>query len=104
MQTEIVALSEKRHIAVVSHDDVEAILERCNRLSKTEQVNTDGFFHRATVPNIFMVKWLNEEWQRGNMIRYPSPEFNAMLRRKLDDPEYAYLNVGGPRHMVGFGK
>ena len=104
MQTEIVQLNEKRHIAVVSHDDVEAVLERCKRLAKTEQTNTDGLFHLATVPNIFMVKWLNEEWQRGNNIRYLSSEFKELLRRKLSDPEYAYLKVGGPRHKVGYGK
>src|SRR5689334_359371 len=101
MQTEIVKLNEKRAIAVVSHDDVEGILESCKRLAKTEQTHTDGVYHFARVPNIFMVKWLNEEWQRGNNIRYMSREFKDLLRRKLEDPEYAKFKVGGPRHKVG---
>lgn len=103
MQTEIVKLTENRSIAVVSRDDVQAVLDRNKELQTVEQTNTDGFYHRATVPNIFMVKWLNEEWDRGNFIRYLSPEFNDLVRRKLNDPEYAHLNVGGPRHRVGYG-
>jgi hypothetical protein len=102
MKTEIVKLNEKRSIAVVSTDDVEPILEGNKTLRGVEQTNTDGFRHKARIPNILMVKWLNEEWARGSNVRYLSTEWDAVVARKLKDPEYAYLLVDGPSHWVGY--
>lgn len=103
MQTEIVKLSEKRTIAVCSTDDVEPYLERNKYWRATEQTNTDGLRHKASIPNIVMVQWLNEAWQRGQNVRYLSSEWNEIVAQKLKDPEWAYLLVGGPSHRVGWG-
>ncbi len=102
MQTVIVPLTEKRNIAVYSVDDVEPYLERNKVLRGLEQ-KSDWGRHVATIPNIVMVTWLNEEWQRGNHIRYLSPEWDVVVARKLKDPAWAYLRTDKPSHTVGFG-
>lgn len=103
MKTEIVPLTEKRTIAVVSADDVEPMLDHNQMLRSMEQTNTDGMKHVASIPNIIMVKWLNEAWQRGQNVRYLSDEWNELVALKLKDPEWAFLRVDGPTHRVGYG-
>lgn len=103
MHTEIVKLTERRNIAVVSTDDVEPYLDHNRMLRSLHQPNTDGLKHVASVPNIIMVKWLNEAWQRGHNVRYLSPEWDEIVKQKLKDPEWAYLRVDAPSHRVGWG-
>lgn len=91
MKTEIVQL-ERRHVAVYSIDDVEPILEH-NKLLRTMEQKSDWGRHVGTVPNIIAVKWLNEEWQRGNPIRYLSREWMDLVEKKLNDPDWAYLRT-----------
>lgn len=102
MQTEIVKLTEKRNIAVYSTDDVEPILDY-NKLLRTLGQKSDWGRHVATVPDVISVKWLNEEWKRGNFMRYLSREWDELLARKLKDPEWAYLRTDAPTSFVGFG-
>lgn len=102
MQTEIVKLTERRSIAVYSTADVEPILEH-NKALRTIDQQSDWGRHIGCVPNIICVKWINEEWQRGNPIRYLSREWDELLARKLKDPEWAYLRTDAPTSFVGFG-
>ncbi len=94
MRTElIVDLSEKRQLTVYQEDDVEDILEHNKTLRGLDQ-KSDWGRHYATIPNIIMVKWLNEEWKRGNTsLRYLSPEFEKLIEQKLQDPDYAFLRT-----------
>lgn len=103
MKTEIVKLTEKRTIAVYSTDDVEPVLDHNKLLQTLEQTNTDGLKHTHSIPPIVLVKWLNEEWSRGSNVRYLSKEFDEIILKKLKDPEWAFLRVGGPSHRVGYG-
>jgi hypothetical protein len=49
------------------------------------------------------VKWLDEELNRGNTtLRMFTPEFDAIVQRKLEDPEYAYLRVDRPKLQAGW--
>lgn len=92
MATELVNLGD-RTVAVVSRDDVEPILER-NKALRTMPQKSDWGRHVASIPNIIMVKWLNEEWGRGNTdLRYLSPEWDRIVERKLQDPEWKYLRT-----------
>jgi hypothetical protein len=102
VKTEIVKLSEKRSIAVVTTGDVEPILERNKLLRTITQTNTDGLKHAATVPNEVAVGWLNEEWKRGNMLRYMSKEWKELVARKLQDPAWRDLRVDGPVWRTGY--
>jgi len=102
MQTVIVPLKEKRHIVVYSTDDVEDILEH-NKQLRTMDQPSDWGRHIARIPNIICTKWLNECWQRGRDIRYLSAEWDALVARKLKDPEWAYLRTDAPSRVVGYG-
>lgn len=102
MQTEIVNLGD-RNVAVVSRDDVSAILDNNARL-RTMSQKSDWGRHVASIPNIIMVKWLNECWASGHEVRYLSPEWDKIVERKLKDPEWAYLRVDGPQSQIGWGK
>jgi len=73
--------------------DVEAILER-NKTLREHTQKTDGLKHVASIPNVILVKWLNEEYMRGNIgLRMYSKEFDELVERKLKDPEWKYLRV-----------
>lgn len=92
MPTEIVNLGD-RSVAVYSHDDVEAILEH-NKVLRSLPQKSDWGRHVASIPNVISVKWLNEEFQRGNTeLRFLSPEWDALVQRKLNDPEWSYLRT-----------
>ena len=98
MRTRLVLESAPRArdsiIIVQSMQDVEAILERNKLLRSMPQKSVWGR-HVASIPNVILVKWLNEEHARGNVaLRLFSKEFDAVIACKLRDPEWRYLRVG----------
>jgi len=94
--------SDHKQLVVQYTDDVEPVLEH-NKTLRSIQDKGEWFRHKATIPTIVMLKWLNEEWQRGNTdLRYMSTEFNDLVKRKLKDPDYAYLLTDAPRHRIGY--
>ncbi len=73
--------------------DVEPILDR-NKALRGQQKDTDWGRHVATIPNVFLARWLNEEYERGNTsIKLFGAEMDALIDRKLKDPEWAFLRV-----------
>jgi hypothetical protein len=76
-----------------SRQDVEDIIEG-NKALAGEPQKSDWARHVATIPNVILVMWLNEEWMRGNLnLRMFSAEFTAIVKRKLDDPQWRYLRT-----------
>ena len=48
----------------------------------------------ASIPLNIINQWLNEEWARGNIsLRMSGPEFDAMVARKLANPDWRYLRT-----------
>jgi hypothetical protein len=92
MHETIIKLGPKQGLAVKYNDDVEAILDLNKELRTIEQ-KSDWGRHIAEIPNIVMLKWLSEAWERGQDIRYLSPEFNEIVAEKLKDPEWSYLRT-----------
>ena len=93
LQTRIHLDLNGRDITVERTQDVEDIIERNKALQTIEQ-RSDWGRHVASIPVVFLEKWLNEEWARGNTtIRLFDAEFNALLARKLRDPDYRFLRV-----------
>lgn len=93
MRTEVeVAISKEKRLTVYSVDDVEPVLEH-NKLLRTMPQKSDWGRHVASIPNIISVKWLNEEWARGNPIRFLSKEWDELVARKLNDPDWKYLRT-----------
>lgn len=86
-----------RNITVNRVQDVEDIIERNKRL-QSETQRSDWGRHIAEIPNVIIERWLNEEWQRGNSsLRLFSPEFNALVKRKLRSSEWAWLRTTDKR-------
>lgn len=91
--------------AVETSQDVSSILESNAEKRKTKQ-QSDWGREIADIPNVIYVKWLNEEWAAGNTkLQLFTPEFDEIVRRKLRDPEWAYLRTDSAQvqGFMGFG-
>ena len=88
-----VLLEKDRSIVVASQDDVEGVLEHNKKLRSITQ-RSDWGRHVASIPPVICVKWLNEEYERGNnQIRFLSKEWDELVLKKLNDPEWKYLRT-----------
>jgi hypothetical protein len=73
--------------------DVEPILKH-NQYLRGEPQRSDWARHVATIPNVILLKWLNEAHARGNTaLRMFTKEFDALVARKLADPDWKYLRT-----------
>jgi hypothetical protein len=98
-------LLDGNDLAVRHVQDVEPILER-NKELRSQTQRSDWGRHVAEIPNVIMTRWLNEEWARGNVtIKLFGPEMDALVARKLKDPEWAYLRTDSAQvqSFMGFG-
>ena len=97
-----VAFQREKKVDVYQKEDVEEVLEHNKQLRTMEQ---DGDLrHIASIPNIILTLWLNQEWESGNHALRPfTKEFDAIIARKLKDPDWAYLRTDAPRHWLGYG-
>lgn len=93
-----------RTIARERVQDVEPILEHNKRLRSIEQ-HSDWGRHIASIPNVILERWFNEEYERGNVsLRLYSKEMDAIVARKLKDPEWAFLRTDSHFNgTLGFG-
>lgn len=83
--------------------DVEPILEHNKALRSIEQ-KSDWGRHVASIPNVILERWFNEEYARGNVsLRLFTKEMDEIVARKLKDPEWAYLRTDMASAMLGFG-
>ena len=84
--------------------DIEPIIEN-NKVLQTIEQRSDWGRHVASVPNVILEKWLNEEWERGNIhMQFGSEEFYQMVERKLQDPQYrAFRTDASFNGVLGFG-
>jgi hypothetical protein len=89
-------------IAIERVQDVEDILAR-NRELRAQEQRSDWGRHIASIPCVILERWLNDEAARGNQaIRWGSKEFDALVARKLRDPDWAYLRTDKPALTVGW--
>jgi hypothetical protein len=93
MRTDVL-LDHTGTVIASTTQDVEPILERNKRL-RAEPQRSDWGRHVGSIPNVILVKWLDEEHARGNtQLRLFTREFDELVARKLRDPEWAYLRTG----------
>jgi hypothetical protein len=93
MRTDIL-LDHTGTVIASTTQDVEPILENNKRLRAKPQRSGWGR-HVASIPNVILVQWLNEEHARGNtQLRMFTREFDELVARKLADPDWAYLRTG----------
>ncbi len=88
---------------VIEHlQDVAPILDWNSEARRDEQ-RSDWGRHVARIPNVIYVKWLNEEYARGNTrLRLFTPEFDAIVQTKLNDPDWAYLRTDTSALLSGW--
>jgi hypothetical protein len=93
LRTDLLLDRSERRIIAVATQDVEPILARNKMLRAESQAGHDCARLVADIPAVILVRWLNEEYARGNtQLRLFTREFNdTVVRRKLQDPEWAYL-------------
>lgn len=98
-----VHLDSNGHDLTVEHvQDVNPILE-WNKAARSEDQKSDWGRHVARIPNVIYVKWLDEEHAKGNTsLRMFTPEFDRIVQKKLQDPEWAYLRVDRPALQAGW--
>jgi hypothetical protein len=88
-----VSLDRAGTVIASATQDVEPILERNQRL-RAEPQTSDWGRHVAIIPNVILLKWLNEAHARGNAaLRMFTKEFDALVKRKLEDPDWKYLRT-----------
>ena len=93
MKTRLTFDRGERLIVAETMQDVEPILER-NKMLRSMPQESDWGRHVATIPNVILVKWLNEEHARGRTdLRLFTREFDEVVKRKLADPDWAYLRT-----------
>src|SRR4051812_31708709 len=94
--------ADGKALTVVHVQDVEPILE-ANKVKRTQEQRSDWGREIADIPNVIYVRWLNEEHARGNVgLRLFTPEFDAIVQKKLKDPEWANLRTDKPSLIVGW--
>ncbi len=81
-----------KDIAVEHWQDVEGILER-NKALRAEPQRSDWGRHVATIPNVIIMRWMDEAWERGHHVMPMTKEFDEVIARKLKDPEWKYLRT-----------
>jgi hypothetical protein len=96
--------SNGQDLAIEHAQDVEPILE-WNKEARRDEQKSDWGRHVARIPNVIYVKWLDEEHRKGNTsLRMFTPEFDAIVQKKLQDPEWSYLRVDRPALQAGWSK
>lgn len=82
--------------------DVEPILDDNKRMQSERQKRGD-FRHLASIPNVILEKWMAEEG--APVLRMGSKEFGEFIRRKLADPDNAFLRTDNraPAYVPGIG-
>jgi len=85
--------------------DVEPHLDY-NKFLQSLRQKSDWGRHVAHIPNIFYEKWLREEWDKGNTELRPfTVEFDQLVERKLQDPDWKFLRTDSNQSSgwLGFG-
>lgn len=105
MQTRILLDSNGQDLAVEHVQDVEPILERNKQLRSMGQ-KSDWGREIAEIPNVILLRWLNEEQAKGNTtIKLLGEEMDKLVAKKLKDPDWAYLRTDSQQvqGFLGFG-
>lgn len=83
---------------VTREQDVEGVLEANKSLAKLDDYTKHGFregwWHYATIPNILIEKWKNEEG-----IDVFNKDHSRRVFQKLNSPEYRYLKTTTKTHL-----
>lgn len=90
----------EKKLTFVNVQDVEPILE-LNKAQRSEDQVSDWGRRIARVPNTILLQWYYEEQAKGNIgLQMYSDEFDRIIARKLDDPDWAHLRTDKRRTII----
>ncbi len=103
MERKLYVDKTENRLTFVNVQDVEPILE-LNKAQRSEDQHSDWGRRIARIPNAIMLQWFYEEHAKGNItLQMYSEEFDRIVARKLDDPDWAYLRTDKkPSIITGF--
>lgn len=94
--------SNGQDMAIRHVQDVEPILERAKALRDQEQ-KSDWGRHTHSVPNVEIVKMLDDEYRRGNTtVRMFSEEFDILFAKKIKSGDWEAYRVDRPALQAGW--
>lgn len=92
----------EKTLTFVNVQDVEPILE-LNKEQRSEEQYSDWGRRIARIPNSTLLKWFYAEHARGNIhLQMYSEEWDRLVARKLEDPDWAYLRTDKPKLQMGW--
>lgn len=93
----------EKKLTFVNVQDVEPILDQ-NKDDRSESQNSDWGRRIARIPNAVLLQWYYDEVSRGNLtLRMYTSEFDEIIAKKLNDPDWAYLRTDKkPTIITGF--
>lgn len=94
-------------VTFVNVQDAEPILD-ANANDRAEEQTSDWGRKIGRIPNTLLLKWYYDEIHRGNTtLQMYSKEFDQLILKKLEDPDYAYLRTDKKPTIItgimGFG-
>ena len=92
VKTEVYTDATERKIHFRRVQDVEPVLDANKAMQAVEQ-RSDWGRHIASIPAVILEKWINEDGV--NYLSLPKDEFARLVKRKLRDPDYAWLKTTG---------
>lgn len=91
-----------KDLTIAHVQDVEDILG-WNKEARTREQRSDWGRHKARIPNVIYVRWLNDEYRKGNTnLRLFTYEFDQIVNKHLDNPDWFHLRVDRPALQVGW--
>ena len=81
----------ERKIVFERIQDIEPIIDNNKRLQNESQSRTSPLLHIASIPNVIIEKWMNEEG--APVLAMSAHEFAKFIRKKLNDPDNRFLRT-----------
>lgn len=92
---------EKR-LTFVNVQDVEPILD-LNKEERADDATHDWGRRFARIPNVKLLEWFYAEQAKGNTsLQMYGEEWDALVWKKLQDPDNAYLRTDKPALITGW--
>ncbi len=79
-----------KDLTIEHWQDVEDIVENNKRL-RSEPQRSDWGRHIASIPNVILMQWMQADGV--NVMGMSSEEWGRYVKRKLNDPDWAYLRT-----------
>lgn len=94
--------SNGKDLAIETVQDVEPFIE-FGKVARDFEQPSDWGRHTHKVPNVEIVKLMNEEYARGNTtLRLFSPEFDKLFEKKIRSGEWEAYRVDKPALIMGW--